>query len=55
MIDLAIRNGWLIDGTGGPRHRADIGIQGEQDAIRPKIRRRRSIGTLAIRQYGCEG
>ena len=30
MIDLAIRNGWLIDGTGGVRHRADIGIQGEQ-------------------------
>jgi N-acyl-D-aspartate/D-glutamate deacylase len=30
MIDLAIRNGWLIDGTGGVRHRADIGIQGKQ-------------------------
>ncbi len=30
MIDLAIRNGWLIDGTGAVRHRADIGVQGEQ-------------------------
>src|SRR3954470_19030180 len=25
-FDLIIRNGWVIDGTGGPAYRADIGL-----------------------------
>ncbi len=25
-LDLAIKNGTIIDGSGGPRYRADIGI-----------------------------
>lgn len=24
--DIAIRNGWVVDGTGGPKQRADVGI-----------------------------
>ena len=28
MLDIAIRDGQLIDGTGGPRRRADVGIRG---------------------------
>lgn len=27
MYDLIIQNGWLLDGTGGPAYRADIGIR----------------------------
>lgn len=30
MIDIAIRNGWVIDGTGKARFRADMGIQGDK-------------------------
>ncbi len=30
MIDLAIRNGWIIDGTRKERFRADIGVVGEK-------------------------
>ncbi|HEX7094454.1 MAG TPA: amidohydrolase family protein [Acidimicrobiales bacterium] len=28
MLDMAIRGGHVVDGTGAPRHRADIGIEG---------------------------
>lgn len=30
MIDIAIRNGWIIDGTGKNRFRADIGVLGDK-------------------------
>ncbi len=26
MFDLIIRNGWVIDGTGGPPFQADVGL-----------------------------
>ncbi len=31
-LDLVIEGGWLIDGLGGPRRRADVGIRGERIA-----------------------
>jgi N-acyl-D-aspartate/D-glutamate deacylase len=30
MLDLIIRGGDLVDGSGGPRRRADIGVQGDR-------------------------
>jgi N-acyl-D-aspartate/D-glutamate deacylase len=27
LLDVVIRNGWVIDGTGAPRQRADVGIK----------------------------
>ena len=32
ISDVIIRNGWLIDGTGNPRYRADIVLEGERIA-----------------------
>lgn len=33
MIDIAIRGGWLVDGSGGARRRADVGIVGDKVAV----------------------
>jgi adenine deaminase len=30
LLDIIIRNGWIIDGTGNPRYRADIAIKGDK-------------------------
>ena len=32
MADAIIRNGWIIDGTGNPRYKADVLIEGERIA-----------------------
>jgi N-acyl-D-amino-acid deacylase len=32
MLDLVIKNGKIIDGTGNPWFRADVGISGERFA-----------------------
>ncbi len=31
-LDLIIEGGWVIDGLGGPRRRADGGVAGERRA-----------------------
>lgn len=30
MLDIVIRNGWVVDGTGNPARRADVAIQGDR-------------------------
>ena len=30
MLDILIRNGQIVDGTGAPRHRADVAVQGDR-------------------------
>ncbi|MGE8589591.1 MAG: N-acyl-D-glutamate deacylase, partial [Alcaligenes sp.] len=32
QLDLIIEGGWVIDGLGGPRRRADVGVAGERIA-----------------------
>ena len=39
MFDIVIKNGFVVDGSGDPWFRADIGIQGDRIA---------SIGNLAL-------
>ena len=31
-FDLILKNGWVIDGTGGPAFRADVGVLGTKIA-----------------------
>src|SRR6202790_2125487 len=38
MYDLIIRNGTIVDGSGMPRFRADVGIEGDKIAAIGKIR-----------------
>lgn len=38
MYDLLIRNGTIVDGSGMPRYRADVGIEGNKIAAIGKIR-----------------
>lgn len=33
MLDIAITNGWVIDGTGNPAFRADVGIAGDRIVV----------------------
>ncbi|MDH3369577.1 MAG: hypothetical protein OEO17_17200, partial [Gemmatimonadota bacterium] len=29
-LDIVLAGGWIVDGTGNPRYRADIGIRGDR-------------------------
>ncbi len=40
MYDLVIRNGTVVDGTGLPKYRADVGISGDRIAAIGRIRER---------------
>jgi N-acyl-D-amino-acid deacylase len=30
MLDILIQNGWVVDGTGAPRHMADVAVEGDR-------------------------
>jgi N-acyl-D-amino-acid deacylase len=38
MYDLVIRNGTVVDGTGMPGYRADVGLVGDRIAAIARIR-----------------
>ena len=40
MYDLVIRNGTVVDGTGLPKYRADVGLNGDRIAAIGRIRER---------------
>ena len=40
MYDLVIRNGTVVDGTGLPKYRADVGVSGDRIAAIGRIRER---------------
>ena len=52
MFDLVIRNGTVIDGSGGPRHVADVAVHdGRIAAVGPKLdagRREIDAGGLLV-------
>ncbi|MBI4011388.1 MAG: D-aminoacylase, partial [Candidatus Rokubacteria bacterium] len=46
MLDVLIRNGRVIDGTGNPWHRADVGIQGDRIVAVGRLGREAAARTL---------
>ena len=52
MLDLILRNGEIVDGTGRPRFRADVGIVGDRveavGALGPCARARRTVDATGL-------
>ena len=31
-LDLVLRHGWIVDGSGNPKYRGDVGVRGDRIA-----------------------
>jgi len=50
-FDLVLANGWIVDGTGNPRYRADVGVRGDRIAAIGRLtdaRARRRIDVTGL-------
>jgi N-acyl-D-amino-acid deacylase len=48
VFDLLLKRGWVIDGTGGPPFRADVGIQGDRIAAVGMLEAAEAVQTLDV-------
>lgn len=53
QVDVLLRNGTVVDGTGAPERRADVGVSGDRitfigDATRDRVQARRTIDATGL-------
>jgi N-acyl-D-amino-acid deacylase len=48
-FDVILRNGWVIDGSGGPPYRADVGVVGEKIAAVARLDRAEAAEVIDVR------